>query len=612
MMRPCRGALSWATAFLLSVAGLSVVVAGVAGKAGTASAAAHEHEIVLRFDPDSGAIAVEERFILAGGDMDFELAPWMALVDARLGGLPIDTASVGGRIRLPGPGASPQQAVLTLSGVVPALSRADARGSLQAAGTSPEGSYLSGNAGWTALAGHAGVAFRLTIEVPAAYRAVATGRLLSEEFGSDSYRAVFLSEGGEPPTVFVGPYVIEERMEEGLRLRTYFHPEQAGLAGDYLRISGVYIRRYADLIGRYPYAGFSVVSAPLPVGLGFEGLTYVSRRILPLPFMRGRSLAHEVLHNWWGNGVAVDYARGNWAEGLTTYMADYALAEDSGEQAAREMRSGWLRNLNALPKERDIAVARFVSKTHDSSQAVGYDKTALIFHMLRQEIGSEAFHAGLRSFWETRRFKVAGWSDLQQAFEQAAGRTLGWFFDQWLTRTGLPGISLEGAAWQASDTGFKLAVTLRQTLPHYRLQVPLVVETSGENERIALTMDSPEESFEIALAQRPRAIHIDPGLDLARTLATGESPPILRDVTLSGETVVVVPPPDAGIKQAAERLAGRLLQRDFILMRAEALEPEGRPLLVIGLTQDVEAFRARFHPGQAPGLAKQGTAFSWT
>ena len=44
--------------------------------------------------------------------------------------------------------------------------------------------------------------------------------------------------------------------------------------------------------------------------------------------MQERSLAHEVLHAWWGNAVAVDYERGNWSEALTTFMADYALAEE--------------------------------------------------------------------------------------------------------------------------------------------------------------------------------------------------------------------------------------------------------------------------------------------
>ena len=101
----------------------------------------------------------------------------------------------------------------------------------------------------------------------------------------------------------------------------------------------------------------------MPVGLGFPNLTYVGRRVLALPFLRGRSLAHEVLHNWWGNGVAIDYDGGNWAEGLTTFMADYALAEDRGKDAARHLRLGWLRDFAALPQDRDIHVTKFLGLT---------------------------------------------------------------------------------------------------------------------------------------------------------------------------------------------------------------------------------------------------------
>ena len=49
----------------------------------------------------------------------------------------------------------------------------------------------------------------------------------------------------------------------------------------------------------------------------------------------------------------VDWERGNWCEGLTTFMADYAFKEDEGEAPAREMRLGWLRDYAAVPAERD-------------------------------------------------------------------------------------------------------------------------------------------------------------------------------------------------------------------------------------------------------------------
>lgn len=251
---------------------------------------------------------------------------------------------------------------------------------------------------------------------------------------------------------------MSERQRDGLRLRTYFHPEHAPIADAYLDAAETYIRRFGELIGPYPYAGFSVVSAPIPVGYGFDSLAYISRRIVAHPYMRGRSLAHEVAHSWWGNAVAVDYDRSNWAEGLTTFQADYGLAEERGEDAARGMWLEWLRNLAALPVARDRPILDFRAKTHDATQVIGYDKVAFVFHMLRREVGAEAFGTAIRRFWTENRFRRAGWRELKAAFTGATGRYLDWFFDQCLARTGVPSLAIAGLARAG---GVTLVLTLR-------------------------------------------------------------------------------------------------------------------------------------------------------
>lgn len=80
-----------------------------------------------------------------------------------------------------------------------------------------------------------------------------------------------------------------------------------------------------------------VVASPLPTGFGMPKLTYLGADVLRLPFIRKTSLGHEILHNWWRNGVYVDYTRGNWSEGLTTFMADYAYKEDESAAAASRL-----------------------------------------------------------------------------------------------------------------------------------------------------------------------------------------------------------------------------------------------------------------------------------
>ncbi len=594
---------------------LALVLAQLAGVQALAEVApAVHHEIRLRLDPDRRALRVEDRFTIErDGDIAFALAPWIELIEARVDGAIVGAARSGDRVRLPAPGRGRHQVDLTLRGIVPALPSPEARGAAPGGVAGAEGSFLPGAAGWLPVLPDRRIRYHLSVEVPAAYRAVASGRLVEERLDQGSYRAAFATErAGEMPAVFVGPYVIQERLAGDLRLRTYFHPELASLADDYLKVAAGRIRRYGDDIGGYPYADFHIVSAPLPVGLGFPNLTYVSRKILPLPFMRGRSLAHEILHNWWGNGVAVDYAAGNWAEGLTTYQADYALAEARGDAAAREMRLGWLRNLAALPRERDMAVARFVAKTHDAAQAVGYDKTAFIFHLLRREVGDAAFRAGLRGFWQARRFEVAAWADLQSAFERAAGRPLSWFFDQWLRRAGVPRIELSGVERRAAAGGHGVTLRLRQSAPAYRMGLPVVIETAGGPERTRLVLETLEQSFEIPLEGLPLSLHVDPDFETLRRLLPGESPPIFRDVTLSGKTVVVIPTSDPAAARSARRLAGRLLQRDFTSLPDDSPELADSPLLIIGLAQDIATFRARWRSSPVADLADSGSARAWT
>src|SRR5262249_30790533 len=265
------------------------------------------------------------------------------------------------------------------------------------------------------------------------------GRLLSERVDENTYRAQFEADHpAEGLELIAGPYAVEQRQSGAVALRTYFHPEIAELSSGYLDAAAGYVSRYSQAVGAYPYAGFSIASSPLPTGFGMPSLTYLGIDVLRLPFIRTTSLGHEVLHNWWGNGVYVDWQRGNWCEGLTTFMADYAYKEDAGEAAAREMRLAWLRDFAALPAERDRPLREFTARTPDASQIVGYDKAAFLFLMLRDELSPPVFQAAIQRFYTEHRFRRASWSELEQAFERTSQRDLRAFFAQWLDRRGAP------------------------------------------------------------------------------------------------------------------------------------------------------------------------------
>jgi len=473
-------------------------------------------------------------------------------------------------------------------------------------GVAGEEAYLFGVLEW--LDGLAD--FELLLSVPASHRAIATGRLIDERIGENTYEARFALAGRGNTAIFIGPYLIGEDRSGEIVLRTYFKPAQAAHSQSYLRAVAGYLARYQREIGAYPFASFSVVSAPIPVGYGFGGLTYVSERILDHPYMLGRSLAHEVLHSWWGGAVAVDAASGNWAEGLTTYQADYALAVDRGPAAARDMRRAWLAALSALPAAADRPLRDFVAAGHGADQSVGYGKAAMLFHMLDLEIGETATRDGLRRFWQQNRGGSAGWLDLRAAFERSAGRDLGWFFEQWLDRPGLPALRPVSAEARRRGDGFSLVVTLEQEVPSYRLSVPVSVATeTGELSRI-VTMQRRTQSFEIVLPSRPLTVSVDPGFNIARKLAEEELPPTVRDVLRARSVAVVA---GDGASDAAAAVARGLLGPKAEVTRADPGRVPARSdaVLVIGTSEDVAAIRSRHLARPAPDISRSGRTRAW-
>lgn len=592
----------------------AAVVAGPCLAAGNAVAPIH-HAIDAELDPASGQLAVADVLTVRGREvLAFQLAAWLEVERVSLDGGSAKATDHAGSWRVPLPDTGTHRVEVRLRGVVPPLPPDGQRRAVPPAASGPEGSFLSGYSGWFPVTDDDWTAFRLTVEVPAPFRAVSSGRLEEEVLGEAVNRAVFAADyPAEPPALFAGPYTVQEQDSNGVRIRTYFHAELAGLAADYLRDSGDFLRRYQKEIGPYPFPNFHVISSPLPVGLGFPNLTYVGRTVLPLPFMRGRSLAHEVLHNWWGNGVAVDHATGNWAEGLTTYMADYALMEGEGADRAQEMRLAWLRDFAALPAGRDVRVTAFTGKRHDAGQVVGYNKVAFIFHMLRQELGDEVFSKGLRLFWQQQRFRIAGWAELRQAFGAAAGRDLAWFFEQWLERVGAPRLSLGDVQLTEQDGAYRIDLTVHQDDPAYRLAVPVVIDTDAGPLRRQIVLTGTETTATLIAEAAPSAVHLDPAHDLFRRLLPGEAPTILRDITLAEDALTFIVTKSAGAEQTARQLAERLLDTTARFGSADASELAPNPMLIIGITQQVKSFLSRVGLDAVPeSLDGRGTARVWT
>jgi len=476
------------------------------------------------------------------------------------------------------------------------------------------GTFLPSGSCWYPMVEQSLESYTLELDLPAEQRGLAPGRLIEERETGGRYRARFeFHHPGEGISLMAGPYRIDERRVRTaagseVRLRTYFHAEIAALASGYLDSVAAYLDLYERWIGAYPFTEFSVVSSPTPTGFGMPTLTYLGVDVLRLPFIRTTSLGHEVLHNWWGNGVYPDYARGNWSEGLTNFMADYAYRERESPEAARAMRLAWLRDFAAMPPDDDAPLVRFTSRTHGASQIVGYNKSAMLFLMLRDTVGEAAFDQAVREFWSAKRFRIASWQDLRGAFERASGQKLEAYFEQWLARPGAPDLRIADAEAKPVAGGWQLRVTLEQTSPAYALSVPVAVRTRSGDQMRRIEVARERETVVLELPAEPLQITLDPDLRLLRRLAASEAPPILREAMLAGNPALITVTANPALAAAAQELAASLLERSASQRKSTSMQ------LVVGLHADIDAWLAREGMPLRPSTlaSGHGSAQVWT
>jgi hypothetical protein len=255
----------------------------------------------------------------------------------------------------------------------------------------------------------------------------------------------------------------------------------------------------------------------------------------------------------------VNASQGNWCEGLTTYVADYAHREEQGPDAAREYRLELLRNYTSLVNRAEaFPLSHFRTRRDRITKAVGYDKAALIFHMLHRRLG-EGFWRALSDLFQERCFSAVSWGDLQTYFQRHAPHEvdLETFFDQWLTRTDAPMLRLRGVTYD--DAADALNGEVIQTEPAYDLVLDLLVVSGGKHRRVPIHVDGGTTAFSIPLTAPPERVEADPQANLLRRLWPEEIPASINRLKAAGAVVVKTPPGADRETLALARLLPRAL-----------------------------------------------------
>ena len=403
-----------------------------------------------------------------------------------------------------------------------------------------EGIYLAGSSLWYPYFSDDLVSFRLTTNVPDGWHLISQGNGSSR----DATGMASWDSGGAVDEIYLvgGPLIRYSEPAGAVTAEVYLHESDDALAKKYLTATAQYIEMYRNLIGPYPYDKFALVENFWETGYGMPSFTLLGPQIIRFPFILTSSYPHEILHNWWGNSVFVDYASGNWCEGLTAYMADHLIQEQYGRGAAYR-RDSLKKYRDFVKEDRDFPLTEFRSRHSAATEAVGYGKTLMGFHMLRLRLGDEAFKQGLARFYRNNRGKQAAFADVRADLEAESGQDLGAFFAQWVEWTGAPNLAVRGIKVRKSADKYIVKGKLAQTQggKSYELDVPIHVTTVDGLERSTINLTGKKSTFEITTSGEPLLLEIDPEFDLFRLLDPRETAPSIGQIFGEAEILAVLP-----------------------------------------------------------------------
>jgi hypothetical protein len=435
---------------------------------------------------------------------------------------------------------------------------------LDAGVISGEGVFLTGTTQWYPWFNDDPVTFSLDVDMPEPWEAVSQGERTRHEREHGRIETRWETSQPQEEIILIGGPFVEYSLSAGdIEVMAFLRTPDEELANRYLEAGGSDLEMYEKLLGPYLYKKFALVENFWETGYGLPSMTLLGSSVLRLPFILDSSYPHEILHNWWGNGVFVNDEKGNWSEGLTTYMADYLIQEQRGT-ASEYRRTALQKYADYVTEHKDFPLTEFRARHSLASEAVGYGKAMMFFHMLRRQLGDEAFVNALRRFYRENQSRTATFDDLRVAFAAVGGEDLKKDFAQWIVQKGAPALSLSSAQAQIRGNGYLLTAIFEQTQPGpaYRLRVPIAVTLEGREQayQTSVKMDAKRSGLAVIVSGRPVRLDIDPEFDLFRRLSRDEIPPALSQ-SLGAEKALFVLPSDAdeavrqGYRQFAESLS---------------------------------------------------------
>ncbi|MGA3132966.1 MAG: M1 family aminopeptidase [Terracidiphilus sp.] len=225
-----------------------------------------------------------------------------------------------------------------------------------------------------------------------------------------------------------------------------------------------------------------------------------------------RLLANTIAHQWWGSEISPHSLSDAWiTNGMSRYAEMMYVEDESGKSAlnaALEDVSAGALAYDTVP----LSTTGQLDPFSPQFQSMTLEKGAMIFHMLRGEVGDKAFLNILKGTLSQFTDSSIRTEDFEKVSEELSQQQLLPFFSQWVDGTGAPTFTDKYAVYRlGNNKGFRTIGEINQDLDLFRMPVELRVETDGKTETRKIDVVGTDTQYVVDTFGRPRRISVDPG-----------------------------------------------------------------------------------------------------
>jgi len=316
---------------------------------------------------------------------------------------------------------------------------------------------------------------------------------------------------GFPGTVIAGRFVAPVSVGEG-NVKVYLSVSHQASANQLAQTAAKEFDFFTDSFGGPETSHLVVTELPddtLPAAWAPELAAIQGSRVGDKSGVR--LLANTIAHQWWGSEVSPKTLNDAWiTNGMSRYGELMYLEEESGKRAMQaalsDIAAGALA-YDTIP----LSSAGRLAPFSPEFQSMTLEKGAMVFHMLRGELGDKAFLATLKGALSQYTDSSIRTQDFIKVSESQSQQQLTPFFAQWIDGTGAPTFTDKYAVYRlGNNKGFRTIGEVQQDLDLFRMPVDLRVETDGKTENQKIEVVGTDTQYVVDTFGRPRRISVDP------------------------------------------------------------------------------------------------------